>query len=189
MINWTGTITWIISPAKYLAWDYSTTSTTSLTIPLLGNSTLITYTLTSFMVTLLLSAITNSKIKTLYTMQNEALQLICRDVHAPIAQKCLSTHYTSQINILPLPSLSTYFTALIGHQILNSKSPAYFSIPVTRSTLNNRVLWDPHKLANRFNYNKLYQHITTTFKSLLKTLRTLPPRSFRPHPISYLLPS
>ena len=123
----------------------------------------------------------------LFLLQKKALRLICRDSVKRPFQKTLSTNIIArEANILPLPSLATYFTCLIGYNIFSGNCPPYlsalFATPQHRRSGRNQ-----HKLPSSSAHNKLNLHVLKSFNSLPITLRNTTAINVKPKLKNHLL--
>jgi hypothetical protein len=116
----------------------------------------------------------------LFLLQKRALRLICKDYNGSSQpNRTLATKFTSETTkILPLPTLSLYFTCIAAYRIMRRLSPSYlvntFSRQQIRPTTRHR-----HKLPCSLLYNRLNHHLVHSFNCLPEKLRRLPPSSFK----------
>ena len=84
----------------------------------------------------------------LFKLQKRSLRAVCRHLAPRSHTKTVSTkRLATHTNVLPLPSLSNYFTSLIGHNIQHGRCPPYLTdiYTVYRNTRSTR---ERHKLPS-----------------------------------------
>ena len=106
----------------------------------------------------------------LYILQKKALRLICLDDQTT-KTKTLSTKFVvKKTNILPLPSLSSYFTCISGFLIKNKLCPSYLSA-IFKTHTKQHMTRNQHTLSSSYRLNNHNLNILTKFKSLPRMIR------------------
>ena len=115
----------------------------------------------------------------LHKLQKKSLRLVCEDFKPHKHAKTMAVKTTkSQTRTLPLPTLSTYSTCLLGHNILKIKCPLYLTSLSTRPQLQHS-LRNHNNLPSSLSHNKLNLHNMQIFNSPPESIRISLPHSIR----------
>ena len=102
-----------------------------------------------------------------------------------LSDKVRSNQLAFNLRILPLPSLATFHSAIIGHSIIHKSAPPYILelFPPKYSSRPSRRL----SLPSNSHYNKIEQHIVSSFNCAPKSICSLSRLNFKSRLKSHLL--
>ena len=125
----------------------------------------------------------------IYSVQKRAIRII---TNTRLSERIRSSSLFVICGVLPLPSLATYHSAILGHSILTGSCPPYLQshFPNSSSSRRSTRASTGHKLPSHYSYIKSVLKIVVTFNSLPLSIRSLSSSSsFKKHLKKHLLMS